>query len=80
MNDALLQEMKILNKFYDFIRKHKDECVLEIMQEFCENEGIVYEQLGLIVAEDIYLKEYIESNLIKFKFLKNENKRFVDDF
>lgn len=79
--DLIAKEIKILNKFYKFLREHKNECVMEIMQDFCDLNDIPLEELGFLISEDAYLKDYIEANLIKYKFYKSPKKTvFSDDF
>lgn len=79
--DLIAKEIKTLNKFYKFLREHKNECVMEIMQDFCDLNDIPLEELGFLISEDAYLKDYIEANLIKYKFYKSPKKAvFSDDF
>lgn len=79
--DLIAKEIKTLNKFYKFLREHKNECVMEIMQDFCDLNDIPLEELGFLISEDAYLKDYIEANLIKYKFYKSPKKIvFSDDF
>lgn len=79
--DLIANEIKTLNKFYKFLREHKDECAIEVMQDFCDLNDIPLEELGFLVSEDAYLKDYIEANLIKYKFSKVPKKVvFADDF
>lgn len=79
--DLIAKEIKTLNKFYKFLREHKNECVMEIMQDFCNLNDIPLEELGFLISEDAYLKDYIEANLIKYKFYKSPKKTvFSDDF
>lgn len=79
--DLIAKEIKTLNKFYKFLREHKNECVMEIMQDFCDSNDIPLEELGFLISEDAYLKDYIEANLIKYKFYKSPKKTvFSDDF
>ena len=79
--DLIANEIKTLNKFYKFLREHKNECVIEIMQDYCDLNDIPLEELGFLISEDAYLKDYVEANLIKFKFCKVSKKTvFSDDF
>lgn len=79
--DLIAKEIKTLNKFYKFLREHKNEYVMEIMQDFCDLNDIPLEELGFLISEDAYLKDYIEANLIKYKFYKSPKKTvFSDDF
>ena len=51
------------------------------MQDFCDLNDIPLEELGFLISEDAYLKDYVEANLIKFKFCKVSKKTvFSDDF
>lgn len=77
--EAIKNEMIILNNFFEEIKKNKDECVMDVMVDFCDKHDIPYEELGNLLAEDKYLKDYIKNNLKKYNFIKNDCKLW-DDF
>lgn len=74
-NDKTQLEIRILNNFYEYIRKHPNECVMDIMKDFCDEFDIPLEELGFLISEDKYLKDYIENNLIRYHFKKAEAKK-----
>lgn len=76
---AAINEMKILNNFFNCLRENKDENILELMQDFCDNYNIPLEELGFLISEDKYLKDYVENNLTKYNYIK-KSKNFSDNF
>lgn len=71
VDNKIVDEIKMLNGFYKRIRENKDECVIDLMIEYCDELNIPVEALGYLINEDKYLKDYISNNLIKFKYTKN---------
>ena len=74
--EMLKFELKIINKLFDYIKKHSDECMMDVLTEFCAENNVSLDEVGYLIAEDSYLKEFINSNLKKFNYLKSESKNF----
>ena len=74
MNSEVLQgiqnEIRTLNEFYDFLKARTQECILDVVQEFCDERDLPLEELGLLISQDDSLKQYTEMNLKKFKFIQ----------
>lgn len=74
--EMLKFELKIINKLFDYIKKHSDECMMDVLTGFCSENNVSFDEVGYLIAEDPYLKEFINSNLKKFNYLKSEVKNF----
>ncbi len=69
----ILNEMIILNEFYSYLRDNKDECAIDLINEFCYEKNINVEELGMLIAEDKILKEYVKNNLKTFKYIRENS-------
>lgn len=65
-----LEEIRTLNQFYKYIKDNTDDCILETIKDFCSEFNVELEEIGYLISEDKYLKEYVESNLKRYRYIK----------
>ena len=73
--DLIKEEISLLNEFYDYLRLHPKECILDTIQEFCFEKDIPVEEIGYLISQDSGLKQFTENNLKLYKYSKIENKK-----
>lgn len=70
--EELEYKIKILNKLYKYIKENKnDMSTMDILEDFCDEFDIEYEDLGEIINSDKYLYDYVYQQCKKLKYLRN---------
>lgn len=70
-----LEEIRVLNNFYKYIKDNTDDCILETIKDFCSEFNVELEEIGYLISEDKYLKEYVESNLKRYRYIKRKSSK-----
>ena len=70
ITEEYVDDIKILNQFYEVIKENPQECVIELAKEFCFDNDIEIEHLGFLISGCKDLKDYTEKNLKKFKYIQ----------
>lgn len=68
--EGLQEEVRILNKFYDFLKKNLNECIIDTIEEFCFEHNLPLEYIGNLISEDPSLKSFTEQNLKRYNYIQ----------
>jgi hypothetical protein len=72
MKESIKSDIQKINELYDFIKSSSsDYSMVELIIDFCEKYDYSLEDIGYIISDDKYLKEFIENDCKKFKFSKD---------
>ena len=71
MYSEIKEEIALLNNFYEYIKQNPNDCIMDTIKEFCNDNDIEYEYIGYLISENKDLKDYAEANLKKFKFIRS---------
>lgn len=69
--DEMKAEIALINELYEAIKAEPKECVMDIIQEFCFDKNLDLEYVGSLIANNKFLKDYVEINLRKFKYIQD---------
>lgn len=69
-----MKEIQLLNKFYQYLREYKDnDSIISILESFCEDYSVLPEEIGMLISEDEYLKDFIKNDCLRRGILKSDN-------
>ena len=69
--NEIKEEIALINALYEAIKAEPNECVMDIIQEFCFDNNQNLEYIGSLISSNKSLKDYVENNLRKFKFIQD---------
>lgn len=78
MDQKIQEEIKLLNSFYDYLKINTNDCILDVINEFCFERNIPIEEIGYLISQDPALKTYAEENLKRFKYIKTEKVKDIE--
>lgn len=78
MNEKIQEEIKLLNAFYEYLKINTNDCILDVINDFCFEKNIPVEEIGYLISQDPALKTYAEENLKRFKYIKQEKPKEIE--
>lgn len=74
-----MNEIQKINKFYEYLRNNKtNESIIDLLEDFCFEYNISYEEIGMLISEDEYLKDFVKKDCINRGLIKYDKKSKIE--
>nr|DAQ72278.1 MAG TPA: late-transcription coactivator [Caudoviricetes sp.] len=74
-----MNEIQKINKFYEYLRNNKtNESIIDLLEDFCFEYNISYEEIGMLISEDEYLKDFVKKDCINRGLIKSDKKSKIE--